>query len=83
MGSGWVTAALDSRTAMFSGADWLLEIGVLTNDSLTIEDGGTLPLKIFQAFPEDSNGLVHECRIPPTFTIKPKGSCYEIWVSSD
>jgi len=27
---------------MFSGADWLLEIGVLANDSLTIEDGGTL-----------------------------------------
>jgi len=39
---------------MFSGADWLLEIGVLTNDSFTIQDGGALPLKIVQVFPEDS-----------------------------
>src|SRR5438046_9359782 len=83
MGSGWVTAALDSRTSMFNGADWLLKIGVLTNDSLTIEDDGTLPLKTFQTFPEDSNELVHEYRTLLTFTIKPKGFCYEIWVSSD
>jgi len=39
---------------MFGGADWLLEIGVLANDSLTIEDGGTLPPRILQVF---SRGL--------------------------